>query len=298
MSKQTSTDLTILFADICRSTVLFDKLGDQAALNLVMDALQLAGDIANDNHGIVIGTIGDEVLCTFKQAEDALITANMLHSGMQVNTTMQKHQLAFRVGINTGSVVSVSDNVYGDTVNIAARLAQQAKASQSLVSSSTIESINKTLRDQVRAVGQISLQGKAGLIDVHEILQSDGEEAITEVSSTAEVQTRAFLMTALYQTRQMRFDPMLIRFLFGRGNDCDQVIDHPTISREHAEFLYRNGQFIFRDFSTNGSNVVQNGKVIRLHRSSMELKDTGKIFLGRTLYQPQYCVEFTCNSGR
>ena len=209
---------------------------------------------------------------------------------------MQEHRLAMRVGINSGTVVSSSNSVYGDTVNIAARLAQQAKANQSLVASATIISIRENLRDQLRLVGQMSLQGKAGTIKVFELLTPGTEEEITEVTENTKVVARSFLMTARYQTRQMRFDPMLVRFLFGRSIDCDQVIDHPTISREHAEFLYRNGQFIFRDFSSNGSVVVQNTTSKTVHRSSMELKGTGQIYLGRTLNQPSYCIKFTCNS--
>ncbi len=298
MSEQIPTELTILFADICRSTVLFEKIGDQAALNLVMEALNLAEEIARKNHGTVIGSIGDEVLCTFDTPEDALITAKQVHSQMQKHSSMQEHQLAMRVGINSGPVVCVSNNVYGDTVNIAARLAQQAKANQSLISSATIASIRENLHDQLRLVGQISLQGKAGMIEVHELLEPDSEEVITEVATTTENPQRSFLMTARYLTRQMRFDPMLVRFLFGRGIDCDQVVDHPTISREHAEFQYRNGLFLLRDFSTNGSVVVLGGKVERLHRSSIELKGTGKIYLGRTLNQHRYSIEFTCIGSR
>jgi hypothetical protein len=203
-----------------------------------------------------------------------------------------------RVGINSGAVVSTSTSVYGDTVNIAARLAQQAKANQSLVSSITTESISESLRSQLRLIGQISMQGKAGTIEVHELLASDSKEEITEVVSTDGIPSRSFLMTARYRTRQMRFNPMLIRFLFGRSVDCDQVIDHSTISREHAEFLYRNGQFILRDFSTNGTVVVQGNNARRLHRSSMELKGSGKIYLGRTLNQQQFCIEFTCVINR
>lgn len=289
---------TILFADICRSTTLFDELGDKAALDLVMEALQLAGEIAKQQHGTVIGTIGDELMCTFSMAEDALITANQIHSQMRKHSSMQEHQLAMRVGINSGAVVISSNSVYGDTVNIAARLAQQAKANQSLVSSATIETISENLRSQLRLIGPINMQGKAGTIEVHELLESGAKEDITEVASTDEVVKRSFLMTTRYQTRQMRFNPMLVRFLFGRSMDCDQVIDHPTISREHAEFLYRNGQFILRDFSTNGSVVVQGNNTRRLHRSSMELKGRGKIYLGRTLHQHQFCIEFTCIMSR
>jgi len=298
MTDNPPTELTVLFADICRSTVLFNRLGDQEALNLIMKALELAGEIVTGQNGTIIGTIGDEIMCTFKSPEDALISARQVHKMMQQNDLMQSNQLAMRVGINSGPVVSLSNSVYGDTVNIAARLAQQAKANQSLLSSNTIASINEILRDQIRQVGKINLRGKAGAIEVHELLETDAEEEITEVASNEGLVTRSFLMTARYRTREMRFDPMLVRFLFGRGQDCDQTVDHPTISREHAEILYHNGQFLFRDFSTNGSYVIQGGNQEQIHRSSVELKGKGQIYLGRTLGQADYCIEFTCIDSR
>jgi class 3 adenylate cyclase len=256
MTDSPPTELTVLFADICRSTALFNRLGDQEALNLIMKALELAGEIVTGQNGNIIGTIGDEIMCTFKSPEDALIAARQIHKMMQQNTLMQSNQLAMRVGINSGAVVSLSNSVYGDTVNIAARLAKQAKANQSLLSSNTSASINHILRDQLRHVGKINLRGKAGAIEVHELLETDTEEEITEVSSNEELVTRSFLMTARFRTRKMRFDPMLVRFLFGRGQHCDQSIDHPTISREHAEILYRNGQFAMSSRVVNRSKFT------------------------------------------
>jgi hypothetical protein len=44
--------------------------------------------------------------------------------------------------------------------------------------------------------------------------------------------------------------------------------------------------------------VVQHGSTKRFHRSSMELKGSGKIYLGRTLNQMQFCIEFTCLGSR
>ena len=108
MTENSPKNLTILFADICHSTVLFDQLGDKTAVDLVMQVMQLA----------------------------------------------------MRVGINSGEVLMKSNSVYGDTVNIAARLAKLAKAHKSLVSSATIASISENLRSQLRRVGQVSLQGK------------------------------------------------------------------------------------------------------------------------------------------
>jgi len=297
MTENHPSELTVLFADICRSMVLFDRLGDQEALNLVMKALDLAAQIATRNDGTVIGTIGDEVMCTFSVPRQALIAARQIHQMIQADTLMQSNQLAMRVGINSGAVLSLGNNVYGDTVNIAARLAQQAKANQSLVSSATIASIDQSLRDQMRPIGQVNLRGKAGAIDVFELLETDTPEEITEVASSRTLESRSFLMTMRYRTREMRFDPMLVRFLFGRGQDCDQTVDHPTVSREHAEILYHNGQFVLRDFSTNGSVVIQGDKREQVHRSGIELKGQGQIYLGRTLGQTEFCIEFTCSDG-
>ncbi len=297
MPERSANEISVLFADICRSTDLFDKLGDQVALDLIMETLQQVSDIATQNNGNVISAVGDEVMCTFTVPENALITARQIHMQLQNNLNLQKHNIAMRVGINSGTAISLGDSVYGDTVNIAARLAQQAKANQSLVSSATIDSISEKLHDQLRLVGQINMQGKAGAVEVHELLETENTEEITAVTSTNEVVDCSFLMTARYQTRDMRFDPMLVRFVFGRGMTCDQVIDHPTISREHAEFLYRNGRFILRDFSTNGSVVIQNNNTEQLHRSSTELNGNGQIYLGRTNHQPLFCIEFNCSSG-
>lgn len=294
MSKESAGDLTVLFADICRSTDLFDKLGDQLALDLIMEALQLVRNIATENHGNVISATGDEVMCTFSVAEDALITAKQIHLMLRDSTSLQKHHIMMRVGINSGTAIRASNSVYGDTVNIAARLAQQAKANQSLVSSATIATVSEKFSDQFRLVDQINMQGKPGAIEVHELLETGDKEQVTEVSSTGEITKRSFLMTASYQTRNMRFTPMLVRFVFGRNMTCNQVIDHPTISREHAEFIYRNGRFVLRDFSTNGSVVIQNHNIEQLRRSSTVLKGEGKIYLGKTSHQPEFCIKFSC----
>ena len=211
---------------------------------------------------------------------------------------MQKHRLAMRVGINSGPVLVTRNNVHGATVNIAARLAQQAKANQSLVSASTVTSASDKFSGQLRPIGRLNLQGRAGAVSVHELIIPEDREAITEVAALKIAPARAFLMTVRYLTRQIRLDPMLVRFLCGRSSDCDLVIDHPTTSREHAEILYRNGQFLLRDFSTNGSVVIQGDKMTQLNRSGIELKNDGEIYLGRMGRIPQFRIEFSCVSHR
>jgi len=199
-----------------------------------------------------------------------------------------------RIGINSGPVLVSKDSVHGNTVNIAARLAQQAKARQSLVSASAVTSAGDRFSGEMRPIGVLSLKGKAGMVRVHELIIPEYREEVTQVNSIRIVKPRSFLLTIRYHTQQNRFNPMLVRYLFGRSNNCDQIIDHPTISREHAEILFLNGRFLLRDFSTNGSVIIQGNKVTQLHRSSTELIGDGEIYLGRTSRIPRFRIEFSC----
>lgn len=288
------TTCTILFADICRSTSLYEQVGDTAALELISEVLQMAGEITAQFNGKVIGTKGDEVFCHFDSTVDALLAANQIHVGIQQHNQFTGHPLAMRIGINRGPVVESADNVWGDTVNTAARLANLAKANQSLITTDTVASIDEKFKDRIRSLGQLSLRGKAGMVGVCEYLTHAASEEITQASSIEQAPRRSFLLMVRFRSRQKRFNPLLVRYLLGRNVNCDQVIDHPSISREHAEILYRNGRFVMRDFSTNGSYIVQNNKTEQIRRTSIELAGIGKIYLGQTLNNHQFCLEFTC----
>lgn len=294
MTFDTNNWSTVLFADICQSTSLFERLGDRAALELITEALRLSSDEAVKLQGQVIGTIGDEVMCIFACPENALLAANRIHATIQQHPQMQAQRLAMRIGINSGPVLTTDDSVYGTTVNIAARLAQQAKANQSLVAAHTVAYSQNKYAGEFRSIGWLNLPGKAGALDVHELIAPEDKDEVTEVALVALKKATAFQLTLRFANHQTQLNPMLVRYLLGRGDECDQVIDHPTVSREHAEIRYQNGTFLLRDFSTNGSVVIQDQSSTRLHRSTLDLSDKGQIFLGRTDRLPQFCIDFVC----
>lgn len=294
MTFNTNNWSTVLFADICQSTFLFESLGDQAALELITEALRLSSNEAKQLHGQVIGTIGDEVMCTFDSPENALLAANRIHATIQQHPQMQAHHLAMRIGINSGPVLTTADNVYGTTVNLAARLAQQAKANQSLISASTVTYSQNKYSGEIRSIGWLNLPGKAGAFNVHELIAPENKGDVTQVALIQQRKTTAFLLTLRFINQHVQLNPMMVRYLLGRGDECDQVIDHPTISREHAEIRYENGKFLLRDFSTNGSVVIQDQESTNLHRSSIDLSNKGQIFLGRTGRMPQFRIDYIC----
>jgi len=294
MTFDTNNWSTVLFADICQSTSLFERLGDRAALELITEALRLSSKEAGALQGQIIGTIGDEVMCTFESPENALLAANRIHATIAQDPKMQAHHLAMRIGINSGPVLATSDNVYGTTVNIAARLAQQAKANQSLVSANTVAYSQNNYAGEFRPIGWLNLPGKAGAFNVHELIAPEGKDEVTEVALIQQKQSNAYLLTLRSFNNRVQLNPMMVRFLLGRGEECDQVVDHPTISREHAEIRYQNGKFLLRDFSTNGSVVIQDQKSSSLHRSAIELSNKGQIYLGRTNHLSQFRIDYLC----
>ena len=294
MTTDTDNWSTVLFADICRSTFLFESLGDQAALALITEALRLASKEAIALHGQVIGTIGDEVMCTFDSPENALLAANRIHATIQHHPKMQTHHLAMRIGIHSGPVLTTTDNVYGTTVNVAARLAQQAKANQSLLCASTVAYSRGGYAGEFRPIGWLNLPGKTGAFDVHELIAPGNKDEVTEVALVQQKPTSAFLLTLRCSNKTVQLNPMMVRYLLGRGEECNHVVDHPTVSREHAEIRYQNGKFLLRDFSTNGSVVVQDQSNTNLHRSSIVLSNKGQIHLGRTGRLPQFRIDYIC----
>ena len=65
MATRETATLAILFADIAKSTHLYETLGDKMAQNLIGRCLTLFSRVAEAHQGTVIKTIGDEIMCTF-----------------------------------------------------------------------------------------------------------------------------------------------------------------------------------------------------------------------------------------
>jgi len=82
MSQQTEK-LAVMFADICESTSMYERLGDKAARLLVEQCLAMMIDKMNRNQGILIETKGDEIMCVFHSPESAMNAACAMQNTME-----------------------------------------------------------------------------------------------------------------------------------------------------------------------------------------------------------------------
>ena len=100
--------LTILFADIAGSTRFYEILGDRSAQKLVEESLSWLSDVACRHQGTVIKTIGDELMCIFQEADDAVIAAKAMQNSLENMPSVggcNVNPPNIYIGIHTGSVI-------------------------------------------------------------------------------------------------------------------------------------------------------------------------------------------------
>jgi adenylate cyclase len=288
---------TVLIADVCSSTRIFNQLGDELAANLISRILKRTADIIESHGGLVLRSKGDDVLCIFPSPVNALQAALSIHASMRNPSTPELPATDMRIGVNSGAAILDAGDIQGDSVNIAARLSALAKEGQTLVSTNTLKLLEGLPPGLIRFIGKVSLKGKSGLLEVFELLDLREQEEITQVGSTPLLLPQSNRLSIHFQSRHEKMDYLLVRFLLGRNPDCDLVLDHPLVSRHHAEIRYQNNEFVLIDFSTNGTTLIINGRSSSLHHSQAALRGRGSIFLGGTLYNKRFEIAFHASGG-
>jgi class 3 adenylate cyclase len=286
-----SEHVAILFADIAGSTKLFDVRGDIVARGLVAHALTLLGEVAAEHSGRVIKTIGDEVMCAFKDAASAFAAAVSMQRRIDSDETSSREGVAVRIGFHSGTALLEGDDVFGQAVNVAARVASLAKREQILA---TAETLTDARPGQVaaRSLGAVYVSGKIEPIDVVEISWREPGDVTTLHPPVAIPVQKGIVVTLKLRHlgRTFRLDAHSRPLTLGRDRRSGLVIDAEWVSRDHAVIECQWGHFLVRDHSTNGTWVcVGQEPQIRLHRTHHPLRKSGAISLGQPI-APQSIV--------
>jgi len=296
-----TTNLAILFADISGSTRLYEVLGDVAARAKVASCLKLLTSVVERHDGTVIKTIGDEVMCTFPSAEAAVIAACEMHEIIEDEITEQTAQgpisLAIRVGLHYGSAILEAGDVFGDAVNVAARMGSMAKAAQIITSQSTIDELPPILRANSRLIDRAPVKGKKETMDIYEILwqHEDVTRMSTAVVNAAQETTTS--MRFSYRGTEVLLNVERTIVVIGRSKTADVAVDEALASRQHVKIEQRRGKFFIIDQSTNGTYVKMGKTEAFLRREEMPLSGNGQISLGRPFAEkPTEVVEFKTES--
>jgi class 3 adenylate cyclase len=158
---------TILFTDVVNSTTLTQSLGDEAALAVLGVHDTIVRDALSTTGGREVKHTGDGIMASFVSAAAAVRCA------MQIQRELNKHAqnnpgrtLKVRVGAAVGEPVEQNNDLFGSTVQLAARLCARAQPEQILVSNAIAElCIGKGL--SFEDIGELSLKGFGSPVRAH-----------------------------------------------------------------------------------------------------------------------------------
>src|SRR6185437_3236449 len=182
-----SSDLAVLFADVSGSTRLYETLGDERALATVGQCLALVREACDGHSGRVIKTIGDEVMAVFPLADQAAQAAAAMQARVSTEPFAVGQRIAIRVGFHFGPALETDSDVFGDSVNVAARLAGVAHASQVITSAATAAMLSPWLRARTRELTALTVKGKLRDMSVYELLWQESNDDLTTLSTRVNV---------------------------------------------------------------------------------------------------------------
>ena len=145
----------ICFVDLTGYTRLTEERGDEAAAEVAGRLVALVNDISRRRGGRPVRWLGDGGMFHFREPGTAVVAGlDLVERGPAVDLPPA------HVGIHTGPVISQDGDVYGRTVNLAARIASYAHAGQVVVSQETVQ---RTDDPQVwfDPLGAVELKGVA-----------------------------------------------------------------------------------------------------------------------------------------
>lgn len=293
-----SARLCIVFADIAGSTRLYELLGDEDARAVVADCLALLGQRTRHHGGIVIKTIGDEVMCTFPGADQAVEAAMAMQEAVSHELPRSNPRapsdMAVRIGLHHGPAILEDGDVFGDAVNLAARMTAVAKGGQIITTGETAEALASGLRSSTRHLDRIAVKGKAEEVDIFEVVWQ--AEDVTRMATNL-IQGRPHSATLMveYRGTRLTIDQNTPALVIGRGKNADMVVHDAMASREHARIECRRGKFVITDMSTNGTHLLTPEGDSYLRRDEQVLTGSGKIALGRQIVEAQEIVLYRCD---
>jgi hypothetical protein len=251
----------------------------------------------SQREGTVIKTIGDEVMSTFPTAEVAVRAACAMQELLAERAALSKSPLTIRVGLHYGPALVEAGDVFGDAVNLAARIVGLAKANQILTSRQTVDTLPVALQTMTRHVDRAPLKGKQEATDIYEVIWREDELTRMEGPTFTPVPVaHSARLRVRFGEKELEVTQACPSASLGRGQENDLVIADEFASRLHARIELRRGKFVLLDQSTNGTFVaVQNEKPLHLHREEFLLQGAGIISLGRPLdSEPPAVIHFIC----
>jgi len=275
--------LAVVFADISGSTAIYEHLGDQAGHQLIRGCLALMQEGVEAHGGQVVKAIGDELMCTFPDVVSALGAATRMQQEVQELAAPGGRNMSLRIGVHQGlALLEEGGDVYGQAVNVAARVVAIARAGQILITQDCCAALPALTRNRIREIDRFALRGRRAEVTIYEVMWRGAEDNTTDIPAMVGAAHRADAMCVLtYDGSRVIVPQRTTPFILGRDVDCHLVVAGAKVSRQHAIIEWRRGKYVLIDRSTNGTFVKPEGeRTVMVKHEELYLHGRGLIGFG------------------
>lgn len=287
-----SDENTVLFLDVVNSTRLYEQHGDRKAFSVVTTCLTHASSAVLERGGRVVKYTGDGLMAVFGGPDAAADSSVAIHAALRGCISLSDLTVGVRIGFHTGPLLKSGTDVFGETVNLAARIASIATAGRALTTAASYDAMDGSWRDRLTAVPARVLRGANHPVELYELRCDSGGETTSLLGIDTAMQETLELRLRYNQgwTVINHWKPVL---RIGRGSTSDLQVEDQRASRHHAEIVLRGDKFVLSDQSSNGTYVTIGGTPeFVLSREDVVLHGSGWISLGRSRVDNPRAIEF------
>lgn len=270
----------VMFVDISGSSRLYKELGDSAASRRVRGCLSQLCNVIEEHGGRVVKNMGDGVMCDFPGADQALLAAEAMQMAVAGDETNQQSNLSIHVGCHLGQVIENAGDLFGDTVNIAARIAGVAAAGQIIVTEETANALGPVMQSSVRPLDRVSVKGQADTVAVFDYQWGRRGDATIVALPVAKIDRSRLRLARGRDEVWLDRTSKPNSIVLGRHPGCEMTVSDPAASRQHATIEVRGDKFVLVDHSVNGTYVAWGATETCLKREEMILPPRGRLGLG------------------
>jgi len=279
----------ILAADVVNFSILMGENEDRTLKNLKACRI-LTDECITVNHGRIFGSAGDSIIAEFASPVDAVVAATEFQRSLKQRNegVPEEDQMKFRVGLNLGDVIIEGDNLYGDGVNVAARLEALAEPGGISLSGKFHEEVCRKLDMSFVSTGEKEMKNikspiQTYKIEISDLIQWEGPSSndsssqntdLEESNNEEKIVENTIPAIAVLPFTNMSGDSEQDFFVDGITEDIITNLslwrNFPVISR-NSSFTYKNKSVNLKDVSEElraryivEGSVRKGGKRIRI----------------------------------
>jgi adenylate cyclase len=305
---------TVVFADLVGSTSLYESLGDATASRFVSQLVTALSKTFELHHGRVVKLLGDGLFVLFPSEADGLAACVALQQSLQENPVypplastataaptaapIAMTAVQMQLGMESGEVVEIAGDCFGDAVNTAARLADLAGGGQIWTTAQVRSALPGALRGLLHSLGPLFLRGKTDATEVFRVQwreETEGEVTVMGAAIAAPMHSGRLSLRLHSAHSNPQGHAFVLESPHGRANigramhtaeaiDAEKtiVVSDARVSRLHCNIAWRGAHWVLSDVSSFGTWVYVGEQVrgVALRRSECQLVGSGYISLG------------------